>query len=87
MSSRITNPDNTSQSGVSFTAGSASSGQVKNINLSKDDGRSRSSKLGSAGAFNGHAVEIWADGAVWDTVSSKYLLPGTDFNPQDVNRT
>ena len=31
-------------------------------------------------AFNGHAVEVYADGAVWDTVSSTYLYPGRDFN-------
>jgi len=30
--------------------------------------------------FNGHAVEVYADGAVWDTVSSVYLFPGRDYN-------
>jgi hypothetical protein len=31
-------------------------------------------------AFNGHTVEVYADGAVWDTVSNAYLYPGKDFN-------
>lgn len=32
-------------------------------------------------AFNGHAVEVFADNAVYDTVSGAYLFPGRDFNP------
>jgi len=79
--------DATSASGKSYPAGSASSGNIKGIVLSKDYNASTKSKLGSGGAFNGHAVEIFADGAVWDTVSSKYLMPGTDFNPGDMQRT
>ena len=84
MSSRITNPDATSQSGVSFAAGGASSGNIKNVNISKSDDATRNSR--AATAFNGHAVEIWADGAVWDTVSGVYLFPNRDFNFGDLQR-
>lgn len=88
MSSRVTNPDNTSQSGVSYPSGSSSSGTTqKNIKISLDDQRTRVSKLGVSGAFNGHAVEIYADGAVWDTSSGAYLFPGRDYNPSDLQRT
>lgn len=87
MSNRETS-DSTSQSGVSYPAGSAGvSGNVKNVKISLDDSRSRTSKLATAGAFNGHAVIIHADGAVWDSVSNVYLYPGKDFNPGDVQRT
>ena len=85
MSSRKTSPDTSSSSGVSFAAGSGSSGQVKSVNISLSDNATRLSK--AATAFNGHAVEIWADNAVWDTVSNKYLYPGVDYNPGDLQRT
>lgn len=85
MASRKTSPDVTSSSGVSFAAGPASSGQIKSVNISISDLATRTSK--AATAFNGHAVEIWADNAVWDTVSNKYLYPGVDYNPGDIQRT
>jgi len=87
MSTRLTSPDTTSASGVSYPAGSASSSTLKSLKLSQDIGRSAFSLLGKSGAFNGHAVEVWADGAVWDTVSNKYLYPGTDYNVHDVQRS
>jgi hypothetical protein len=84
MSSRKSN-DNSSSSGVSFPGGSsAAASTVKGVNLSQQVDPNR--LLLSQGAFNGHAVEVYADGAVWDTVSNVYLFPGRDFNPQDINR-
>ena len=82
--------DTTSTSGKSYPAGSGASSSaatVKGVVYSKNIHASTKSKLGSSGAFNGHAVEVFADGAVWDTTSSKYLYPGVDFNPGDVQRT
>lgn len=79
--------DSTSQTGVSYPAGSAGGGNQKDIKLSIDDNATRKSKLGAGGAFNGHPVIIHADGAVWDSTSSVYLYPGKDFNPGDVQRT
>lgn len=77
--------DTTSNTGVSYPGGSASSaGTVKGVNLSQMIDPSR--LLLKNGGFNGNAVEVFADGAVWDTVASAYLFPGKDFNPQDLNR-
>jgi hypothetical protein len=87
MSNRETS-DTSSGSGVSYPAGSAgASGNVKNVKISLDDQKTRVSKLGSSGAFNGHAVVVHADNAVWDSVSNVYLYPGKDYNPGDLQRT
>lgn len=84
MSSRKSN-DTTSSSGVSFPGGSSANSQTtKGVTYSQTSDSDR--LLQKNGAFNGHAVEVYADGAVWDTVSGKYLFPGTDFNLQDINR-
>lgn len=88
MSSRQST-DTTSASGVNYTAGAASASTVpvvKNIIQTKNSDFNTNSLLAKNGAFNGHAVEVWADGAVWDTVSSSYLFPGRDFNPGDIQR-
>lgn len=72
-----------------YPAGGASAPSVTtifNIALTKDADKSTNSLLAKNGAFNGHAVEVWADGAVFDTVSGTYLLPGRDFNPGDIQR-
>lgn len=82
MASRKSN-DTTSQNGVSFAAGNPSLPNSKNVNYSQHISEN---SLQKSGAFNGHAVEIWADGAVWDTVSNKFLFPGTDYNPGDLQR-
>jgi hypothetical protein len=87
MSNRETS-DTSSQSGVSYPAGTAgASGNVKNVKISLDDQKTRLSKLGSSGAFNGHAVIIHADYSVWDSTSNKYLYPGVDYNVGDLQRT
>lgn len=85
MSSRQST-DITSQSGVSYPSGSASSNTQKHIAIGKNTEAMLNSKLGKSGAFNGHAVEIWADGSVWDTVSGVYLFPGKDYNISDLQR-
>jgi len=84
MSSRKSN-DNSSQNGVAFQSGNPVVSAVKNVNYSQfaDTGR----LLVKNGAFNGHAVEVWADGGVWDTISGKFLFPGTDYNVHDVQRS
>ena len=84
MSSRKSN-DNTSANGVNFTAGSgASTTVIKNVNYSQNVDTTR--LLIKNGAFNGNPVEVYADNAVWDTVNNKYLFPGTDFNPGDLQK-
>lgn len=55
----------------------------KDINYSQNIG---TSLLQTRGAYNGHAVEIWADGAVFDTVSGAFLFPGRDYDPNDMQR-
>jgi len=77
--------DSSSVSGVSYPAGSSSSAMTqKDIKYSLDSAKTNSLSLR---VFNGHAVEVGADNSVWDTVSSSYLFPGRDFNPQDVHRS
>jgi len=85
MSSRKSN-DSTSNSGVSYPGGTGntSAQTVKGVSYSQMSDPNR--LLLKNGAFNGHAVEVYADGAVYDTVSGVYLYPGKDFNPQDINR-
>lgn len=90
MSTRETTV-NTNVSGTNKTypaggAAAASANTLFNVGLTKDTDKTTSSLLGKNGAFNGHAVEIWADGAVYDTVSGVYLYPGRDFNPGDIQR-
>lgn len=84
MSNRQNN-DNSSASGVSYPGGSSSAAQsVKGVKYSQFSDGAR--LLLKNGAFNGHTVEVHADGAVYDTVSGIYLFPGRDYNPQDINR-
>ena len=75
--------DNSSSSGVSYPAGV--SGTVKSIKYSQYSDPNR--LLLKNGAYNGHAVEVFADGAVWDTVSNVYLFPFRDYNPHDLQRS
>jgi hypothetical protein len=84
MSSRKSN-DSSSQSGVNYATGGAVSSAVvqKNVSISQP---SAGSLISLSGGFNGHAVEVWADGAVWDTVSNVFLFPGRDFNVGDLQR-
>lgn len=64
-------------------AATSANNTLKNVSISLDP--VKSAQL-SAKTFNGHTVEVYADGAVWDTVSNKYLQPGVDFNPHDSQR-
>jgi hypothetical protein len=82
MSSRQTN-DSSSGSGVSYAAGNAASGAVKNISESKTADASTNSLVAKSSP---HPIEVWADGSVFDTVTGTYLLPGRDFNPGDTQR-
>jgi hypothetical protein len=82
MSSRSSN-DNTSASGVSYPTGISSATSIKNVKYSQ---HINDSTLVRNGAFNGHAVEVWADGAVFDTVTGSYLFPGRDYNPTDIQK-
>jgi hypothetical protein len=89
MASRENSSDSLSFTGKSYPAGTAAAtpaSTVRNISISKNDDATRTSVLGKNGAFNGHAIEVHADGAVWDTVSSAYLFPGRDYNPGDFQR-
>jgi hypothetical protein len=82
MSSRQSN-DSTSSSGVSYPGALATAVTQKSIKYSQ---HLNDSLLVRNGAFNGHAVEVWADGAVFDTVSGSYLFPGRDYNPSDIQK-
>ncbi len=75
--------DTSSSSGVSYPAGVA--GTVKNIKYSQFQDPNR--KLLRNGAFNGNAIEVFADGAVWDTVNNVYLFPDRDYNVHDLQRS
>lgn len=74
--------DGTSQSGVSFSPGNPNAMTQKDITLSQSV--ASNSQIFKNGAYNGHAVEVWADGAVYDTVSGVFLFPGRDYNPNDL---
>lgn len=83
MSSRKNSSDQSSQNGVSFAAGNPSLPNSKNVNYSQTI---NDSKLATGTAFNGHAVEVWGDNAVFDTVSGTFLFPGRDYNPGDLQK-
>lgn len=84
MSSRKST-DNTSLTGVSFVAGSSASAMTqKDINYSQRV--DNNNQLIRSGGFNGNAVEVWADNAVYDTVAGVFLFPGRDYNPADLQR-
>jgi len=82
MSSRQSN-DSTSGSGVNYAASHSAAIVQKNIKYSQ---QVSDNVLQKNGAFNGHVVEVWADGSVWDTVSNVFLFPGRDYNPSDVQK-
>ena len=75
--------DNTSASGVSYPGASSAAMTQKGVKYSQ---HVSDNVLQKRGAFNGHPVQVFADGAVWDTVSNKYLFPGQDYDPNDVQR-
>ena len=77
MSSRKNGSDSASQNGVSFAAGNPALSNSKNVNYSQFS----NNKLATATAYNGHAVEVWSDGAVYDTVSGAFLFPFRDYDP------
>lgn len=61
-----------SSGGITYPAGNSSQPVTQNVYYSQTSSNIK--------AFNGHAVEVFADGAVWDTVSGVYLFPGRDYN-------
>ena len=75
--------DASSQNGISFADGDADDPVVvvKNVFISK---RTQPNRIATNGVFSGHVVEVWADGAVFDTVTGKFLFPGRDFNFGDL---
>lgn len=62
-----------SSGSIQYTPGVSTLPNIKNVYYSQS-----SSKIV---AFNGHPVEVFADNAVFDTVTGTYLFPGRDFNP------
>jgi hypothetical protein len=82
MASRKSN-DTTSQNGVSFSPGNPNAMTQKSINLSQQV----NNKVATSTAYNGHAIEVWADGAVFDTVSGTFLFPFRDYDPNNLERT
>ena len=77
MSSRQSN-DNSSASGVSYAAGTASPAGTlaKDISLSKSQDASTNSVLARRWP---NALEVWADNSVYDVVTGTFLQPGRDF--------
>jgi len=69
-----------------YAGGQASSQQQGDINLSSNPAIQLSSAIVTAlvgttiGGQTVGPLEIWADGAVWDTTNSRYLRPGSDFD-------
>lgn len=55
-----------------------------NITISLHNDATQRSRVA---ALNPHKLEIYADGAVWDTVSNKFLIVGKDFEFGDLGRT
>jgi hypothetical protein len=84
MSSRQST-DTISASGLSYNAGNASTAGtvVRNIALSKGSEASTSSVLAKRWP---NPIEVWSDGAVFDTVTGKFLMPGTDFTVGELQR-
>jgi hypothetical protein len=68
MSHRIT----TVPGGVQYPPGNVAAQPVSNTYYNQSSSNIK--------AFNGHPVEVFSDGAVWDTVAGVYLYPGRDFN-------
>jgi len=58
--------------GITYPAGNSSATATQGVYYSQTSSGIK--------AFNGHAVEVFADGAVWDTVNNAYLFPGRDYN-------
>jgi hypothetical protein len=83
MSSRQ-NSDQTSASGVSYSAGTAANGvAVRNITESRSQDAATNSVLAKRWP---NLLEVWADGSVFDTVTSTYLQPGKDFLIAELQR-
>ena len=81
MASRKSN-DTTSQTGVAFASGNPNAMTQRNINLSQQV----NNKVATSTAYNGHGIEVWADGAVYDTVSGVFLFPFRDYDPNSLGR-
>ncbi len=82
MSSRQSQ-DSTSASGVSYAAGSAAGTPVRNIRESVSSDASSNSVLAKRWP---NPIEVWADGSVFDTVTSQYLQPSRDFTIGELQR-
>ena len=84
MSSRQSS-DSTSASGLSYNAGNASPAGTlaKDITLSKSQDASSNSVLAKRWP---NPIEVWGDGGVFDTVTAKFLMPGTDFTVGELQK-
>lgn len=76
-----------SQNGLAFGAGQVTGGNSVDINLSSMPGLAINSALATAiigTTIRGstvNAIEVWADGTVWDTTNNRALFGGIDFDP------
>jgi hypothetical protein len=57
-----------------------------NVSMSRHKAAESSKLVAATGATAGQ-YEIQADFAVWDNVNNKYLFPGRDYNPGDLQRS
>lgn len=94
MASRLTTGVASSQNGNSFAGGQVGAAQI-NINISPEPMLTASgiqNPLGSnalAAALLGttiagltvNGIEVWADGAVWDTTNNRFLIPYVHYDP------
>jgi hypothetical protein len=85
MASRLTTGVASSQNGNQYGAGQAGSSQI-DLNISSMPSLALSSALSTAiigTTIRGSvvsAIEVWADGCVWDTTNSRALIPGSDYD-------
>lgn len=91
MASRQTT-NTASSSGFQYAGGQAGSAQL-DILLTTTPVASTSPSALSAlvgTTINGSvvgALEVWSDGAVWDTTNSRFLRPGSDFDISLLHRS
>jgi len=78
--------DSTSTSGKSYPAGTAAATPVSTVKGISQSKNMLASTVSKAAALATNPIEVFADGAVWDTVAGVYLFPGRDYNPGDLQR-
>lgn len=96
MASRLATGVASSQNGTSYAGGQAASGVSIDIGLSRNSAAENSAVPGTlANAIVGTTIggnvvgpiEVWSDGAVWDTSNSRFLRPVIDYDVTLLHRS